>query len=156
MLGEEKKSSRKNIDFFFGPNRVINPLVHGFEKMIFFISQKKYLRKKIRTTGGCSPPGGGTAGGCSPPGGLQGGVGRGKKSSEKISKKKFGPNRPIIPLVHGFEKMIFFISQKIFLRKKISALHGGCSPPGGGTAGGVVPQGGLQGGVVPFILGEKP
>ena len=72
-------------------------------------------------------------GGAVPQGGLQGGVGRGKKVPEKIAEKKFGPNRPIIPLVHGFEKMTFFISQKIFFEKKIS------------PTGGVVPQGELQG-----------
>ena len=74
---------------------------------------------------GVVPPGD-CRGGCSPPGGLQGGCrARKKKVPEKIAKKNiFGPNRPIIPLVHGFEKMIFFISQKKIEKKKFSPTGG--------------------------------
>ena len=98
----------------------------------------------------------GLHGGCSPPGGLRGGgVGRGKKVPKK-SRFFFGPNRPIIPVVHGFEKINFFISQKIFFEKKIifSPTWGGVAPQGGLWGGS--PPGGCMGGVVPFILGEKP
>ena len=55
-----EKISKKKI----GPNRVINPQVHGFEKMFFFSYLKKN-EKKNRPTGGVVPQGG-----------LQGGVGR--------------------------------------------------------------------------------
>ena len=52
--GGKKKFPKKSQKlFFFGPNRVIIPLVHDFKKMIFLKSKKLFLRKKnLRPTGG--------------------------------------------------------------------------------------------------------
>ena len=91
-VGPEKKSSRKNLNFFFGPNRVINPLVHDFKKVIFFISQKIFFEKKnISPYRGGVVPQGGDCRGCSPPGGAAGGC-RANLFWEK------GPNRGINPI----------------------------------------------------------
>ena len=63
-VGPEKKSSRKNLKFFFGPNRVIIPLVHDFKKVIFLKSKKNIFEKKKKCpTGRCSS-GGLLQGGC--------------------------------------------------------------------------------------------
>ena len=72
-VGRGKKKFPKKSGFFFWHNGLINPLVHGFEKTIFFISKKKLRKKNSPYMGGVVPQVGLQGGGI-PPGGTAYGV----------------------------------------------------------------------------------
>jgi len=61
VYGEYKKKVPEKISkkIIFGPNRVINPLVHEFKKKFFCYRKKIFLRKKNSALqGGVVPQGG--------------------------------------------------------------------------------------------------
>ena len=114
-IGRNQKKSRKIFVLWLQSTKKVTD-VPVFEEKKIFLRKKIEKKKTLALQGGSHT--GETAGGCSPQGGLQGGCrARKKKVPEKISNFFFGPNRVINPLVHDFEKVFFFISQKKIEKK---------------------------------------